>query len=258
MTLDNTSAIYRLNLAAALLSVSNFRDAEAACRKAIELAPNYGPGRTRLGVVLGCSGKYSEALPLLEATLKIEPTNPEALLNIPSVLAATGRFTEAIEYQSSALRLFPNNDTVRRKLAVLLAEIGELDEAIELLRKYVTGAHKWTTAHSVLLFLLVHRLEDPDRLFAETVALTRPLNELPRYAVAQAAPKPRWRVGYLSSDFRLHAVSFFMEPVLRSHDQSQFEVYCYSDTVFADDATARLAASCASTGLTASSSRTTS
>src|SRR5207237_9596268 len=39
----------------------------------------------------------------------------------------------------------------------------------------------------------------------------------------------RLRIGYVSPDFRLHAVSAFFEPILENHDKSQFEIFCYSD-----------------------------
>ena len=37
------------------------------------------------------------------------------------------------------------------------------------------------------------------------------------------------RVGYVSAYFRHHAVNFFTEPILLSHDHRQFEIFCYSD-----------------------------
>ncbi|MDQ6963739.1 MAG: glycosyltransferase [Mariprofundales bacterium] len=43
-------------------------------------------------------------------------------------------------------------------------------------------------------------------------------------------PKGRLKVGYLSGDFRYHAVGFFCYPIFGAHDRSRFEVFCYSGT----------------------------
>lgn len=53
-------------------------------------------------------------------------------------------------------------------------------------------------------------------------------------------PGERLRVGYVSGDFRRHAVAWFLEPILRHHDRSRVEVFCYSEGTAADDVTARL------------------
>jgi predicted O-linked N-acetylglucosamine transferase (SPINDLY family) len=50
----------------------------------------------------------------------------------------------------------------------------------------------------------------------------------------------RFRVGYVSPDFRNHCQAFFTIPLLSHHDHSQFEIFCYADIVAPDSVTARL------------------
>jgi predicted O-linked N-acetylglucosamine transferase (SPINDLY family) len=50
----------------------------------------------------------------------------------------------------------------------------------------------------------------------------------------------RIRVGYLSPDFRQHPVSYFIEPILRSHDRDRFEIFCYHSDAREDSVTTRL------------------
>ncbi|MGJ8672394.1 hypothetical protein [Rubritalea sp.] len=54
---------------------------------------------------------------------------------------------------------------------------------------------------------------------------------------AKPTPKPplqpingRIRIGYYSPDFRNHSISYFLRPILREYDRSQFEVFLYSDS----------------------------
>src|SRR5258707_12905331 len=48
------------------------------------------------------------------------------------------------------------------------------------------------------------------------------------------------RIGYLSSNFQQHSVAYFFEPVLKAHDRSQVEVYCYHNAAGHDEVTDRI------------------
>ncbi|MDO9111855.1 MAG: FkbM family methyltransferase, partial [Desulfatirhabdiaceae bacterium] len=52
-----------------------------------------------------------------------------------------------------------------------------------------------------------------------------------------AIPNRRLRVGYVSADFRIHPVAYFIHPVLLCHDREKTEVFCYSDVAIPDDVT---------------------
>ena len=53
-------------------------------------------------------------------------------------------------------------------------------------------------------------------------------------------PWRRLRIGYVSPHFRSHAVNFFVEPILDSHDHTAVEVFCFADSMRSDDVTRRL------------------
>jgi protein O-GlcNAc transferase len=50
----------------------------------------------------------------------------------------------------------------------------------------------------------------------------------------------RLRIGYVSADFRKHAVAYFLEPILSSHDHRTFEIFCYTDVRQPDSVSQRL------------------
>ena len=50
----------------------------------------------------------------------------------------------------------------------------------------------------------------------------------------------RLKIGYVSGDFRNHAVAYFIEPILGHHDKSQLEVYCYYNHPQHDSITQRI------------------
>jgi protein O-GlcNAc transferase len=50
------------------------------------------------------------------------------------------------------------------------------------------------------------------------------------------------RIGYVSPDFCMHPASRFIEPVLRFHDKTAFDIFCYSDAIRPDEISEKVAA----------------
>jgi len=55
-------------------------------------------------------------------------------------------------------------------------------------------------------------------------------------------PSRKLRIGYVSADFRMHSVAYFIEPILARHNHEQFEVICFADELKSDEVTGRLQA----------------
>jgi protein O-GlcNAc transferase len=48
-------------------------------------------------------------------------------------------------------------------------------------------------------------------------------------------PDKPLRIGYVSPDLRGHAIAFFVEPLLRSHDKTANEIYCFDTSPYPED-----------------------
>src|SRR5438270_4463078 len=85
------------------------------------------------------------------------------------------------------------------------------------------------------LLLSLHYAEqfDPEIVFNAHLAYerryARPLIPSKSAHTNDRAPDRKLRVGYVSADLRRHSVAYFFEPVLSTHDRSEFHVTCYSD-----------------------------
>src|SRR5262249_44235476 len=44
-------------------------------------------------------------------------------------------------------------------------------------------------------------------------------------------PERKLRIGYVSPDFRCHSVAYFIAPILKAHERTEFEVVCYSNAL---------------------------
>ena len=130
--------------------------------------------------------------------------------------------------------------------------LGRLDEAIECYRKVIALEPRLWQAHSNLLqALLYHHGSEPAEIFREHLAWAarhaQPTDGGQARPCIQSKiqnPKSRIKIGYVSPDLRLHAVGFFIEPILQHHDHEQFEIYAYADVPRPDVVTARLQKCC--------------
>ena len=76
----------------------------------------------------------------------------------------------------------------------------------------------------------------------EHACLPKQDRQAARNRVFQRAPLAgrRLRVGYVSGDFRQHAVSYFIEQLFTHHDRKRVELFAYSNSVIQDAVTIRL------------------
>lgn len=61
-----------------------------------------------------------------------------------------------------------------------------------------------------------------------------------RELIRDKNPDRKIRIGYVSPDFRDHAVNYFFEGLLTLHDKGRFEIFAYSNATNEDDVTSRL------------------
>ena len=221
--------------------------------------PNRHVAWFNLGVTLSMLGRSEEALEAYEQAIFVHANFPEALLNLGLLLERSGEPKKALEKWRILADL---NTTTDHKCAGLnqigrLCEILEIfDQAEEALALSLQLRPKQTDALQHWLRVRQKRCIWPiygdlpghtkcDMLLATSpIAMLgesdSPLNQL--YAARALGiklypnPEPplsegrkynhrRLRVGYLSSDFNIHAVGLLLAEVFESHDLAKFETY---------------------------------
>jgi tetratricopeptide (TPR) repeat protein len=90
------------------ISLGDYEGAEAALKKALELAPNDVQSESLLGWAQMLQEKYDDALLNFQRVLMRQPANALARINVGYICLKKRIFGEAIEHLSKAIRL--NND----------------------------------------------------------------------------------------------------------------------------------------------------
>jgi len=264
---------------------SDFCAAEQLLRRMLLQRPRDGDALHLLGSVVMRQGRHAEAVTLLHEVIALQPKAMEAHFNLGTACLNLGQFQRAADHFAKAaelrpefaeaflglgnalkaanapdaaedayrhaLRLNPQSAETFYNLGNLCHQLGRSDDAVECYRRAFELQPAFVTAHSNYVYALNFVPgPTPDEVFAAHLEWARrhaePLTLAAPGFDCDASPDRPLRIGYVSPNFREHAVSYFFESVLARHDRRLFHAVCYSDVLRDDTVTARLKQSAAS------------
>jgi predicted O-linked N-acetylglucosamine transferase (SPINDLY family) len=213
---------------------------------AIALRRGYTDAFAQRGLSYFGLGKLAESESDLREVLGQVPGHAVTYRYLPSVLKYQGKLDEAEAFYRAWIARNPRDPVSYSNLALMLAGQCRIEEAIEACRHALKLDSDDTGAHSNSCFATNY-------LASGDPAAIKRVHERAGQAYARRAPLvttplraevpnegSRLKVGYVSADFRLHAVAFFVEPLLVHHDKLAFDITCYSTTTRPDEVTERL------------------
>lgn len=240
-----------MNLGNVNLARCRLDDAEAFFRKALEVDPNNGAVLNNLGSLCVRRDGRRESVPYYRKALESLPQDTEVLANLITSEWVAGfrnealqRVAKCLELPDPAHTLFPLFNITR--LACLWDSASEiLPRALEAIQN---GRANQGAFENINLPLLATPEVSSEALFDIHKAAGRVIESILEhkpYERHEAAMRDagRWRVGYLSPDFRHHAVSTFFRSLINSCDRERFEVHCYHASKIEDDLTDQYRAS---------------
>ena len=228
--------------------------------QAVALAPGQPDLWHDRGRALFEAGRLPEALASFERTLALAPRHAQAWLNCGNMLRELGRVDEALASLATAARLVPQDALVLRALGETLERAGRASEALAAYQQARQRDPGDANGACTLMHLQQREAQwsGLPALFAQTLAqldqdragvaswalLSHPGAsgaDLLRGARAQArtlraglaaqtalpthaSTRRRLRIGYLSADFREHAMAYLMAGVFEQHERADFEV----------------------------------
>ncbi len=222
------------NLGNALLELGRFADAVAAFERAIALEPNAAPPHRGRGRALIQLSRLEEATASLRRATELDPKGAAGWTELGSALRRQGALAEAIDCFKRARALDPRDAEAAARL------LHQLDQACDwaaaaalrsIVRRQTAAAVAAGRRTAEPPFANVGYDDDP----ASNLALARSWAEAARRRAgppldARPLPSPdgRIRLGYLSHDFRDHAVTQLLVRTLELHDRRGFRVFAYS------------------------------
>lgn len=206
-------------------------------------------------------GQLEEAARMYRKILRAEPGNADVLILLGMVRDRQFRHAEAIEHYDKAIRFKPDSPQAHYNRGVALTKLKRYPEAApsfgravelrpelpEALGEYALASrvicdwtrHDWLerqlaeTVRSGRAALnpqtLLQFSDDPAALLACArgfVAHTLGRDPVRRHPLKPTRPAgEKIRLGYVSADFRQHAVAHHIAPLIERHDRTRFEVF---------------------------------
>lgn len=191
-------------------------EAEALAENVLRAQPRHPRARMVQAGLAALEFRLDEEIPLL-ADLIEELSYKEKVLGVedPSYAIYHQMMKRARGWLADALYLAGEAKGAAHELLMSSRLADEADEAAELYSKY--------------LFMRNYRhLSAKDgRLKAEVYNEMQTAHPYTHGNVKRLTQK-KLRIGYISPDFREHAVSYFLSPLLHHFDGDQFMVFCYA------------------------------
>ena len=244
----------------ALQQLGHFTEALENYDRALALRPDYVEALCNRGNALQQLGRVTEGLESYDRALALRPDDATALIDRGLALQQLGRFAEALESYDRALALRPDDAVALFNRGTALRFQGKLNEAVVSFGQAAAlrpdyAVAEWFNARQMICDWTNYREDEararnavkarisPFAPFALIALSSTPEEQLDcaRQVAAGIAvrasallprrqPRPieRVRLGYLSADFRQHAVAILMAGLIEHHDRRRFEVVGYS------------------------------
>ena len=233
------------NLGRMLAAQGDSADALACFYTAIALDSEFTEAHIAEGEIHIEKHQWNDAAVAFQKALSMEPDNAIVHNYLGAAYVHQDKLGEALTCFRKTISIKPDFAVAYSNLGTLLAQLGRHDEAVAALRQAISIRPDFVGGYSNLLFYLSHDAGvTPEEGFAEHRAFGD-LVEAPfrgRWPHHRNLPDPgrRLRVGFVSADFRDHAVSSFIEPLWAALDPKQLEIWAYSNHPLEDEVTLRL------------------
>jgi predicted O-linked N-acetylglucosamine transferase (SPINDLY family) len=213
------------NLGVSLAKADDKTNAIVAYQHALLLRPDFYPAAANLGTLLESTGRTDAALRVWERALQPDEVRLILINNRARLLEQIGRFNEAERELRASLAIDPKQPDVVQHWVHLRQKMC----AWPIIRNDIAGL----TAEDQM------RHAGAMTTLAMTDDIAAQLRAGQDWIARKTAPVPvplsppwgychdRIRVGYLSSDFCSHAMSYLIAELFERHDRTRFEVYGY-------------------------------
>ena len=231
------------NYGVTLADIGDRSGAILAFQECIRLKPEFQQSYINLGRVFEDSGQAGEAVTQwLKLAQDLSAINGESVAHKLTALEQTARVLEAANNDA------PAEDVLKQSLDINSHQTKVLQHWISLRQRQCKWPvlAEWERVSRRYLVKGISSLslqclaDDPMFQLAtayqyakKSVGMTRPMLHAP----TGRADRTRLRIGYVSSDFREHAVGFAMTDVIEQHNRENVEVFAYYCGINRTDAT---------------------
>ncbi len=213
---------------------SGLGEKDKACtflKQAVFLSPNNTHFLNAYGLSLFELKQFELAKEAYRKTLDLDANHINALHNLAWILQEERNWVEALPIFQRYFQLVTGDGIMWYKYATVLDHFCAVDMAIEAYKRALGSDEVFNLAYNNLLLDLNYFVESKSGLILEYSRLfNNRLNNVYGQPIVLSRPSKRnkKRLGFISGDFKRHAVLYFLMPLMRNIDTSQWDIYLYN------------------------------
>ncbi len=241
------------DLSNVLRQLGETQKAIACLHHAVKHQPDFVEAWHNLGCLWMTQGDMSKAEECFQQVLTRQPDFPPVHGNLGQALEAQGKWQAALASYNRALELNPNATDIfyqREHLRLSLCDWQDYEPRLQTLQQRIQQHLQDENAQALPPFS-IHSFPVPLEFHSavarhwgqRVIRHIQPYKHLCTFT-PPPAPAPKLRLGYLSADFRLHAIGTLIHSLFQYHDRSAFEIYGYSLVDIHDEITDNIRAGC--------------
>ncbi|OGI09964.1 MAG: hypothetical protein A2Y40_02035 [Candidatus Margulisbacteria bacterium GWF2_35_9] len=208
LRLKNDSFEIHYNLANTYNSLANYDQAIDHYQQVIKLRPDFVAAYFNLGNVYKDTNRNSEAVIQYETVIKLKPDFVEACNNLGQIYYKQGNYGKAMDQYRNAIRVRPNYHQAYSNYLYLLNFDHQM-KASEIFNEHKHWAEQFKS-------------------LSASVTISEPHNNNILCPLC---------IGYVSADFRVHSVAYFISQIVKYHNHKKYKIICYSTTSVEDEMT---------------------
>lgn len=234
----------------ALRNMKQYQDALLSYDKALAINPTFTEAYNNRGNTLVELKRYKEALESYDRAIVLNQNYAEAYYNCGNMLLKIKSYDDAIERYEKAIKVKPDFAEAYHNRGHVLSELAMFEKAEKSYRQALLIKSDYSEVYSNLLFMMnysftanpiqiLSEARQFEKIFLSADDLSSQNAVQNKFSLHNKHPS-RLRVGYVSGDYRQHAVSYFVEQLFAMHDRSRFEIFAYTTNDQHDSVTQQL------------------
>jgi predicted O-linked N-acetylglucosamine transferase (SPINDLY family) len=212
--------------------------------KTIQLKSDYVNAYYNRGVALQELNQLEEAVKNYDKAIEIKPDFFDAYNNRGNIFKDVGKYQDAVKSYNKVIQLNPDYVEAYSNKGLILQSLGKLKDAIQSFEDVIQQNPHYVDAYTNLFLTLNYCPElSESEIYQKHLEFEKQFGRHSQITDEKKIKKvknSKLRVGYLSADFRQHSVAYFFEPLLKSHDKTLIDIYCYYNNTKIDDTTKSL------------------
>ena len=228
------------NLGLLYLENNRLDDATLCFNKCISINLNYVKAYNNLGVALFKKDLIDEAINVIEICLKIDPEFADLYLNLARCFAGKGYYLKAIRTLKNFLRSNPSNHNILALIGSYHIKVGKISEGFYFIDESLKVYEDQALYESKLLCYFYKEDLDLDNYYKDIDKLKKiySTNIIVKNENKRIFSDKQTRIGFVSADFREHAVSYQVFDVIKNLSENlELKLYFYYNKLEEDEIT---------------------